>query len=75
MIDILAGFVGDREGSDFIRIATLLVPYFGTISVRSGRDKSAASAAAEQTESIAHSNGNSSSQNESRHHHAIPDKF
>jgi hypothetical protein len=62
MIDSLGSFVADGEGGDFIRTATLFVPYIGTISVQSGRDRSAADTGSERTESIVHSDNSSLSQ-------------
>ena len=74
-LGIFGGFVGDEEGSDFILTATLFVPYFGTISLQSGRDKSAARAATDHTGSIAYKDSNPSSQNEIQQRHAIHDSF
>jgi hypothetical protein len=66
MIDSLGAFVGDGKRSDFIRTATLFVPYFGTISVQSGRDNSTTSATTGRTDSTSYSDRSSSSQNESQ---------
>ena len=75
MIDSLGAFVAGGERNDFIRTATLFVPYFGTISVQSGRDGSAAKAASERTNSIAYSDSSSSSHSSSQQpqpHHPRP---
>ncbi len=66
MIDSLGAFVADGETDDFIRTATLFVPYFGTISVQSGRDQSAARTTTERTNSIAYSDSSSSSHSSSQ---------
>lgn len=62
MIDSLGAFVTDGERNNFIRTATLFVPYFGTVSVQAGHDNSATSApASERTNSIATYSDRSSS--------------
>jgi hypothetical protein len=39
MIDSLGKFVADGERNDFVRTATLFIPFFGTVSVQSRQDE------------------------------------